>query len=137
MFASLTNALTPQVKKPKIVNNTPKVACTAPNTDENLPPDLADMNFNLPNFELQPIYDFETIDDDLLVQLVNEVEDPTRKTYQNQTDNKTVVPVTTGQTVTNNTQVINQTMPNMPIMPRLPAMYFPHSNVTINYNFNK
>ena len=128
MFHSLTNALTPQAKKPKFNTISPKTAATAPNPDQQLPPDMS----NLPNFDLQPINDLETIDDDLLLQILKQTED--KEERKTQTDQETALAIATGQNVTNNTQVINQTMPNLP---RLPPMYFPNSNVTINYNFSK
>ena len=70
----------------------------------------------------------------MLLKLVQETENMTPSINNNaiaKRDNRAAVAIPAGQNVTNNTQVINQNIP------RLPAMYFPHSNVTINYNFNK
>ena len=136
MFNSLTSALTPQAKKPKMTNKSPTPAATAPNPNPILPLDVNDTNINLPNFQLEPLTDFETIDDDLLLQIVRETErNENSATYSNPNDtNGQVVAIPPGKNVTNNTQVINQTMPNLP---RLPPMYFPNSTVTINYNFGK
>ena len=130
MFASLTNALTPQNKKQKLPT---KPAETAPNPNNNDSQDTDDKNV-IPTFDIQPLSSFDTIDDDLLLQIVRETEQTEQLNQLQTTDKAHVVPA--GQNVTNNTQVINQTIPNFPRLP-MPAMYFPNSNVTINYNFNK
>ena len=55
-----------------------------------------------------------------------------------QEDTSTVVQVHKTPVMTQNQQINTQvnTFNQMPL-PRIPAMYFPHSNVTINYNFGK
>ena len=69
------------------------------------------------NFELVP---FDTDDDDILEQYLK--------------DNLIINDVSTTMSVskTNTT-----TMSTSNMMPVVPKMYFPHSNVTINYNFSK
>ena len=131
MFSSLTNALTPQHKKPKISKPVETVtSVNVQNTDQN----SEEFKFDFPTFDIQPVSDYNTIDDDLLLQIVKETEEADQMTHAQLPTNNNAIATTRQNVTTNNTQVINQTMPNMP---KLPAMYFPNSNVTINYNFNK
>ena len=70
-----------------------------------------------PNFQLFPFENEET--DDFLLEYLKK--NPDENTNQE---------VTTTKTVTTN-------LNNMTTMPIIPKMYFPNSNVTINYNFGK
>ena len=100
--------------------------------------DLQDVKQNLPNFNLDPI-DYNTIDNTVLANLLTDFPENCQNTNNN--NNIALIPQNTNQvpvTQSNqqfNTQVINQHVPFG--YPRLPAMYFPYSNVTINYNFTK
>ena len=149
MFDLLSNAMNPN-----------KIPCneTAPSTANSTPakqqdidtiPDLLDVKHNLPNFNLDPIDNFDTIDDNLLAELVHgnsltttDQQDQNKITkkptiQENAVVSEVTVPMqSVKQTPAQyNTQVINDNMP-MHNFPCIPSMYFPHSNVTINYNFN-
>ena len=130
MFDSLTDAMLPKEKKIKHQSNKSPAEF-----------DIVDVKQNLPNFDLQEIDDFETINDTLLAQILDEQdkENPNNNTDNSNNNNNQIQPsvpkqVPMQQNSQFNTQVINQ---NIPPNFRLPAMYFPHSNVTINYNFGK
>ena len=80
-------------------------------------PEIKPQAAELPlTFELQPFED----DDELLLQLIRE--NPSGNALVPTTSNVNI-------TATNNTMTTS--------MPVIPKMYFPHSNVTINYNFSK
>ena len=144
MFDSLSNAMTPKFKK--IKPKPPASATTSvrplsndkeqiQNKETNKRPDvpeLQDIKENLPNFDLQQIDSYDTIDDTVLQDLLNdEFTEPNL-----QVANQNPVPNAPNPTI--NSQVNNFTMPNpSPNWPRFPQMYFPNSNVTINYNFPK
>ena len=147
MFQSLSDAMLPKSKKSKPPNATNATAScsTEPNTVT-----LADVQNDLPNFTLQPIDEIETIDDSLLTNLIydipNETEnnDPNEQileenavavqnqTPQNITPNFPLQPKTPKKTINTQFNTINNQA-----MQHFPAMYFPNSNVTINYNFSK
>ena len=138
MFASLSNALTPKSKQPKIAH-----ALTNPQKgDENKEnPTINDIKQNLPNFNLQPIDDFDTIDDSILANLVyhNYLLRPENinTNYNNQGVASALSPQTAQTPQTINTQVntINQSIP-MQHFSCLSQMQFNNSSVTINYNYN-
>ena len=121
MFQSLTNAMQPKNKKQK--SSTPAPA--------NI--NIDDVKENLPTFDLDPIEDFETIDDNLLVDLLNQTVE-NENTNSNNNNNQQLASAVVPQI---NTQVINNNSSGLPPNFRIPPMYFPHSNVTINYNFGK
>ena len=93
---------------------------------------------NLPEFELKELDNFQTIDDTLLAQILDkhEKENNTKTLNSNSNNNLMEAGVMVHPPMQKNsqinTQVINQNMP-----PNFPTMYFPNSNVTINYNFGK
>ena len=129
MFNSLTEAMTPKSKTPKLSK-----------AKEPAEMSVIDVKQNLPNFELQEIDDFETIDDTLLAQILDDHDKQNTKNSENSNNNNNQVAAgssNTHQIQQNsqfNTQVFNQ---NVPASFRFPGMYFPNSNVTINYNFGK
>ena len=145
MFSSLTNAMQPRFKKIKPKSTAPATVSIPDNdaktdvkTDGNKEnslqevPNIKDIKDNLPNFQLQPMEDFETIDDNILRDLLND-------DFNDVTANNAVtVPPQNTQiaTPTINNQVNTINMPSQNL-PKLPIMYFPHSNVTINYNIQK
>ena len=91
----------------------------------------------MPSFNLEPTDDFDTIDDSILANLVYD-SDLTNENKQN-SNNQVAVPQPQNpqNPPTFNTQVntFNQNLAFEQFQ-RLPQMYFPHSSVTINYNFN-
>ena len=143
MFDSLTNAMHPKQKKAKTVAKppSPKQASNAPS---NIDIDIHDIKDNLPRFDLQEIYDFDTIDHSLLVQIITEETD---KENSNKKTNQQVATTPQGihqmainspknSAIQQQTQQINNQF-NMPPQFHFPGMFFPNSNVTINYNFGK
>ena len=86
--------------------------------------DITNKNYDKTNVDLPPNFDlvpFDTDDDDLLNQYLD-----TNDMLLNLTN-------TTNNQNTTMTRNINNTN----TMPIVPKMYFPNSNVTINYNFSK
>ena len=135
MFDSLSNVMQPTSKK----NKTPTATSAKSNNDDTQTPDILDVKQNLPNFHLDPI-DYDTIDDNLLSNLLTDfTDDENSNSNNNNNSNQAMVPhpqnTTSNPNQQFNTQVINQNMPFA--YPNMPTMYFPNSNVTINYNFNK
>ena len=146
MFDSLSNAMLPTVKKSKHPTSTVTKAIADGQTGQENPID------NLATFDLDPINDFETLDDNLLANLIYDNPTLTKGSdKENATANinspdaivpkmpQNMVPLAPTTTSANpqiNTQVINHNVPTKNVnFPRLPPMYFPNSNVTINYNF--
>ena len=78
------------------------------------------------NFDLVP---FDTDDDDMLLKYLDSEEFDLNAESNQATDN-----VQIPQQSTQVTKMTNSLSNSMPIMPK---MFFPHSNVTINYNFSK
>ena len=136
MFETLTNAMQPKEKKQKIE---PTATVSVP---EQLHPSIEEVKENLPSFDLQPI-EFDTIDDDLLSNIILDAEQLITKDNTAKENNKAVelaVNMPAVQQPRIHTQVNtinNNNMPNQMAMQRMPQMYFPHSSVTINYNFGK
>ena len=144
MFESLSAKIQPKNKKPKTA--TVSIAEPKENAIATLNQDI----LNMPDFKLEELNDYDTIDDNLLANLVYDL--PTEN--QNVNNNNSTMTQDQGQTANAitpfgnnhqlnipaqpqiNTQFINRNVQN-PAVPRLPQMYFPHSNVTINYNFGK
>ena len=111
--------------------------------------DIKDVTLNLPSFDVFPVEDYDTIDDTVLAQIVYDTENAEqidKNTNQNNSNDTEAVPVQTPclplavhpnsleHNVQKNTQNTKITNNKYPI---LPQMYFPNSNVTINYNFGK
>ena len=96
------------------------------------------------DFKLEAIDDFDTIDDDLLANLLYDTEN---KANEKTNNNKVVlvnVTVESNQTakspfipLQNNLQQFNNVTNQNQTSPFLPQMYFPNSTVTINYHFHK
>ena len=134
MFDTLSNAMLPKPKKQKV---TP--SATAGNAKAL---QIKDITQNLPTFDLNLI-EYDTIDDKELAKILDELPLEKENTNNNNSDRdkEVALPVQKSNAPANpnqnqyNTQVINQNIPFN--MPHVPAMYFPNSNVTINYNFNK
>ena len=125
MFESLSNAMKPTAKKAKVAETV-----SSPN-DKEQDLNVHDIKQNLPNFQIEPLEDFDTIDDSVLANLIYDIDGQDTNPPQRPNDTaKATVPVTT-----QNNQVINYN--NMQNLPRFPAMFFPNSNITINYNFAK
>ena len=128
MFKSLTEAM----------ETTPKRQRTLPTATVTKPQDSThDVKNNIPNFELQELDDFDTIDDNALQELMIEFENKSDQTTRENQDLNILAPQMSAIARQNhqiNTQV--NTFNQMPF-PRMPSMYFPNSNVTINYNFGK
>ena len=105
-----------EVKQIVSVNEPPSEYENANNNNNNnvTPQDLP------PNFELFP---FDETDDFLLEYLKK---------------NPSEITETPATTIANKQQVMTTTVNTMTTaMPIIPKMYFPNSNVTINYNFSK
>ena len=145
MFNSLQHAITPPSKIAIILTATQ----TAPKDgqiQDNNTPDIQNIKDNLPNFDLNAL-DYDTIGDNILTELLTDFQETEQNVNSNNNNSNSgnAVCVTAPQKVQNtvstmanqqfNTQVINQNAPMR--VPRMPVMYFPNSNVTINYNFNK
>ena len=131
MFDSLNKALVP--KKAKNPTSTVSKQQLESDKETKKTQDIEKVVQNLPNFDLEPIEDFDTIDDSILATLIYNTSDQNKNnnnSNQKQLEvNPTVPPLPNPgilQTQVNN--VSNK-------FPMTPQMYFPHSNVTINYNF--
>ena len=120
MFESLNEAITK--KKAKVT----------PPKQQDIPEiTVEDVKQNLPNFTLE---EFDTIDDELLANLV--YEEPQEDTNMTSVPSSNAINTVVTSTVTNTqSKVLN--FNRMPNLPQMPAMYFPHSAVTINYNFKQ
>ena len=139
MFECLSNAMLPTPKKQKS-----KPTSTVTSDENSVPQDVHDVANKLPTFDLEPIDDFDTIDDTTLANLIYDIPQTTENVDQ-QIDKKiNTMPL---QVVPQNLQTAQQ-LPQPPTQniqshfsvnnqkyPILPQMYFPNSNVTINYNF--
>ena len=80
MFDSLSSALMPSTKKPKTSTCT-----TSTNNDDQIPNDMKDVLVNLPNFDIEPLNDFDTIDDSVLANLIYEDTDQINSKTDKQT----------------------------------------------------
>ena len=156
MFDTLQNAMLPKsFKFRKIAPAPPPTISKAQeqNTTPNDKLDVADVKENLPTFDLQSLDDCP-IDDKFLSNLMDELEKQeknqqpqpnetqniqhNKQNNENKEQNKTqsaleIQPLMPQPNITNNQ--IN-TFNQMQTMPRVPPMFFPHSNVTINYNYH-
>ena len=126
------------------MNPSPKRACTEkPAQTQSKPPELEDVKNNLPNFNLEPLDEFNTIDDKILSELLSDF----RQEEENCDPNMALAPaanVTINQPIQ---PIVPPAQPLFPVInaqlntlnatrfPNLPQMYFPNSHVTINYNF--
>ena len=123
MFDSLSSALQNKCSKPT------STVTIASNTNNNNNLQVADAKENLPNFNLQPIDEFETIDDEAFTSIILDAEKLTNTTNQDKTTNNAVDTVAPIQNIQNTVNTINNNN-----IGHKPFMYFPNSNVTINYN---
>ena len=137
MFDSLSNAMLPKTKQKKL---NPQAVATVTNSDQN-DKQLQDINLNWPNFDLQPIDDFSTIDDEELANLVYDTTSLETEQKENQTTNNTAVTAYKAQNEFQlqglNILQINTQVNTINTTPCMPYLYFPNSNITINYNFGK
>ena len=144
MFDTLKSALNPKAKK---------VKSSTVSSPDNVT-DLADVKENLPHFNLEPVDQFETINDEELQKIIQEADKiidnlVTTKTDENskpknqsegtvqqqplqpnQNINRTPVPQ---QNIVNTVSTVNNVV--RPPFPAQNPMYFPNSSVTINYNY--
>ena len=148
MFDSLSNALLPK-ENSKAIAPKSKPSATVSKTPDI--PDVMDVKANLPTFSIESLDEFDTIDDEILANLLYDIPKDSNSNTGDKNDDQTHKTKTDALVPTSNnvpqmahsenpkaynTQV--NTFNNMPNMPnKVPAMYFPHSNVTINYNFRK
>ena len=132
MFDSLSNAL---VKKTCTVS---KPSDT--DSQQSNEPTISDVVQNLPNFALQPLDMYDTIDDSILANLIydspnNEGTDKNKQETEKKSETALqVVPQNVNVPALPNATNTQVNVKNQKF-PILPQMYFPHSNVTINYNF--
>ena len=129
MFQSLSKAM----------DTTPKRQRSIPSEAPSKPPEINNIVNDLPNFELNALEDLDTIDDKILQEIMIEFEANSNKQNSENKNPNVVAPlVPTCNTQVNQQQIDTQinTINQMPLQ-RMPAMYFPNSNVTINYNFGK
>ena len=120
MFDALAHDIK-QPKIPKLITNVPipdqnAKAMTSHNDTLNITIPTAS---DVPNFSNIDLLEMDNTDNQLLVDILTQTE----KTLTNNDNSGTVTNV---QQNYNNRQ-----------MPIIPKMYFPNSNVTINYNFSK
>ena len=121
MFDSLSTAMKPKVKKPK--KNPPKATTQRQ-------PLAKDINNTLPNFDLQQVDDMDTLDDDLLKELLSDFPED-----QANSDKNVVATPTQNLQQTFSAQI--NAVTNQHNVPQMPQMLFSNSTVTINYNFGK
>ena len=135
---TLSNAIIPK----KVKTTTQPVSTVTSDQNDKA---LQETELNLPNFDLEQINDFSTIDNEELAKLMYEV--PNDQTDKNEKEN-TMTLATKPQTVTgynpiNQQQIqvnppqINTQVNTINNTPSMPYLYFPNSNVTINYNLGK
>ena len=120
MFDSLANKIQTNPKKIKTVT------VSKPTENKDLPP----------TFDIEPIDDFDTIDNKVLRDLLLDpnamMTDDSNQNFNNNNDSIAVSQANNpNQTINRQINTVNQ-----PIN-RFPHMYFPNSNVTINYNIIK
>ena len=126
MFASLSHAIAPK----NLQADLPKDLHTPENLVQ-LPKDM----------QLEPIDDWDTIDDELLSNLIYETTVQTMTSKENLGLTNTVTNAKSAQnppkTIVNSQVNTVNTVNNSTRGRILPQMYFPNSNVTINYHFHK
>lgn len=91
-------------------------------------------------FQIEPFDDAPS--DDVLINFLNAFEMPQNNPVQNDLQNaplphQPTVPNVLQPVATNNNTMNIQNVKNVAPNQAVPAMYFPNSNVTINYHFNK
>ena len=109
----------------KIQPKIPKIAQPEPERSDLLP------NFEISNMEL---FAMDSNDDDILLDFLNK--NPALETPQFQTlqaDQQVQLVQQNMQQSVTNVQNFQRIQPNLPAI--IPKMFFPNSNVTINYNF--
>ena len=123
MFTSLSKAITLKTNATE----------TVPKQTENI--------VDLPeDMKLEAIDDWDTIDDKMLSKIIQETSENVQNNDVQQDDPKTsaTVPVENAkQPAQNQIQANFNTINNTSKRQVLPHMYFPNSNVTINYHFHK
>ena len=131
MFQTLSTAITPKAKKPKLT------ATVTSDTNNNPDNKVDNMDINFPTFELQEIDEFNTIDDTILQDLLTDI--PYEQENVNPNANALAVNAPTNLAKSNNIQqnTVTNTVNNKQRYPPMPQMVFNNSNVTINYNFGK
>ena len=136
MFQSLSEAMTPTNKRRKL-----PTAATASKPEE-----IKEVAQNLPTFQIEPIDDFNTIDDHVLADLMLDFPLEPVQTPQAEQENRNPninaptndeLAVTKDPRQPQKLQEINTQFNtfNQNRIPAMPQMYFPNSHVTINYNF--
>ena len=138
MFQSLSNVMDIQ---PKCVKRQASSTVAVPPKI----PKLQDVKENLPNFDLQELEDYDTIDDAVLADLI--LDFPTESNaapsalQKNTGSTSMMINATAPATMVHSNQnhQINTQFNTINQIPfgRIPPMYFPNSNVTISYNFGK
>ena len=124
MFTSLSKAITPKTPSAVLVEKSPKQDLVT------LPEDM----------QLESLDDWNTIDDEVLSKLIYDMTVQVQSDVQIENQDPKTAPATSTVTAENvQKQVKTQfnTINNTTKGPLLPHMYFPNSNITINYNFNK
>ena len=136
MFDSLTNALQPKAKK---IKPSASASIATPNKQNN-DVDIMDVKENLPTFEIQPIDQFDTIDDSVLSEILLDADkllpqyNNTVAVNQNSNNNALTSPPQANIQTQVNT-INNHSHPQVPFnFQRIPQLYFPNSTVTINYS---
>ena len=138
MFQTLSSAMLPKVKKQKLT------ATVTTKTDEQKTPNF---KLDIPNIDLEPIEDYNTIDDNLLQELLTDMPMETENRDPNiqnavvaQSKNITPANLQNGQNFNTQINTVNNQM-QMPVIPNsippMANMSFTNSTVTINYNFGK
>ena len=91
------------------------------------------------DMKLEPIGDWETVNDDLLAKIINEtnVDLPVDSSAIQENSTGIVSVQNWNPKVQTSTKTQINTINNTQKSPFLPQMYFPNSNVTINYHFHK
>ena len=130
MFQHLSDAITPKRQKilPKLTGTATCTDVTMTKTDnkENLNMNNNNNNdsdtpkFNLLNMELQKLDDYDTIDDELLANLIYDTDQNNEKPDEKQTQNQMAVTNSNQQI---NIKTVNNKSSNQ--YPPMPHMYFP------------
>ena len=140
MFESLSDAMNPPMKKAKKI----------PSATVSKGININDVKEDLPNFQLEELSEFDMIDDTVLADLMLDFpEEQNKNANQEENVDPNIRPQVTRQIIArpnvpnqlqqNNFHEINTQYNtfNQPRFPQIPQMYFPSSNVMINYNFKQ
>ena len=135
MFQTLSSALTPKAKKPKIT------ATVTSDTDSKTDSKLDNIDINFPTFQLEEMDQFDTLDDAILQDLLSDMPYETENINPNvnalAVQNPINSPVNPPKTKNIQQNTVTNTVNNQNRYPRMPQMVFNNSNITINYNFGK